>query len=107
MKSRQRLCFVVSARLYFIFFKELLTAGVAVAERARGVLRLCEGRSEGRKGGVRAHLSDNCPEKKEPQRTPRRKAVEVKGCFQRSLHTRSNWNGLMYKWLVLLGRSNK
>lgn len=37
------------------------------------------------------YLSDSCPEKKDPTRTPRKKTVEVKGCFHCSLHTRSNW----------------
>lgn len=36
------------------------------------------------------YLSETCPEKKDPRRTPRRKTVEVKGCFHWSLHTRSN-----------------
>lgn len=36
------------------------------------------------------YLSETCPEKKDPKRTPRRKTVEVKGCFHWSPHTRLN-----------------
>lgn len=38
------------------------------------------------------YLSESCPARKDPIRTPKKKTVVVKGCFHWSLHTRSYWN---------------